>query len=85
MGLFHCVSSPPFSSHLTPGPLFPFFFSGVSCPFADAAVPCSRNPEERPTATKLLAEHPFCVFRDDYDFHHTDLYAKIKGTWKTSE
>lgn len=43
------------------------------------------NPEERPTATKLLAEHPFCVFRDDYDFHHTDLYAKIKGTWKTSE
>ncbi|KAG8157814.1 hypothetical protein KVR01_012476 [Diaporthe batatas] len=43
------------------------------------------NPEERPTATKLLAEHPFCVFRDDYDFHHTDLYAKIKGTWKTAE
>lgn len=42
------------------------------------------NPEERPTATKLLAEHPFCVFRDDYDFHHTDLYAKIKGTWKTA-
>ncbi|KKY36068.1 putative map kinase kinase kinase [Diaporthe ampelina] len=43
------------------------------------------NPEERPTATKLLAEHPFCVFRDDYDFHHTDLYAKIKGTWKTDK
>lgn len=44
-----------------------------------------RNPAERPTATKLLAEHPFCVFRDDYDFHHTELYAKIKGTWNTTK
>ncbi|KUI72495.1 MAP kinase kinase kinase mkh1 [Cytospora mali] len=43
----------------------------------------SVNPEERPTATKLLAEHPFCVFRDDYDFDQTELYAKIKGTWNT--
>ncbi|KAJ4387877.1 mitogen-activated protein kinase kinase kinase [Gnomoniopsis smithogilvyi] len=43
------------------------------------------NPEERPTATKLLAEHPFCVFRDDYDFKGTELYAKIKGTWNTTK
>ncbi|ROW15783.1 hypothetical protein VPNG_02108 [Cytospora leucostoma] len=44
----------------------------------------SVNPEERPTASKLLAEHPFCVFRDDYDFLKTELYAKIKGTWNTT-
>nr|AIS67218.1 BCK1 [Cryphonectria parasitica] len=43
------------------------------------------NPQERPTAPKLLAEHPFCVYRDDYDFHHTELYAKIKGTWNTTK
>ncbi|ROW02531.1 hypothetical protein VMCG_06135 [Cytospora schulzeri] len=42
------------------------------------------NPEERPTATKLLAEHPFCDSVDNYDFHHTELYAKIKGTWNTT-
>lgn len=44
----------------------------------------SSNPDERPTATKLLAEHPFCDSVDNYDFHHTELYAKIKGTWNTT-
>lgn len=43
------------------------------------------NPEERPTATKLLAEHPFPVYRDDYDFKSSELYAKIKGTWNTTK
>ncbi|PSR77754.1 hypothetical protein BD289DRAFT_444961 [Coniella lustricola] len=43
------------------------------------------NPEERPTATRLLAEHPFCVFRDDYDFHQTELFAKFQGTWTTKK
>lgn len=44
----------------------------------------SVNPEERPTATKLLAEHPFCDSVDNYDFNNTELYAKIKGTWNTT-
>lgn len=44
----------------------------------------NRNPEERPTATKLLAEHPFCDSVDNYDFNNTELYAKIKGTWNTT-
>lgn len=42
------------------------------------------NSADRPTAQKLLAEHPFCAYRDDYNFHDTELYKKIKGTWKTT-
>lgn len=43
------------------------------------------NSADRPTAQKLLAEHPFCAYRDDYNFHDTELYAKIKGTWNTTK
>ncbi|SPO04290.1 related to bck1-like MAPKKK (ask1) [Cephalotrichum gorgonifer] len=37
------------------------------------------NPYDRPTAEKLLAEHPFCEFDPNYDFRNTTLYAKIRG------
>lgn len=42
-----------------------------------------RNPFDRPTADVLLSQHPFCNLDPDYDFYHTDLYAKIKGTFRS--
>jgi mitogen-activated protein kinase kinase kinase len=38
-----------------------------------------RKPYERPTAEKLLAEHPFCELDPGYNFFDTLLYKKIKG------
>ncbi|KKA28870.1 hypothetical protein TD95_000259 [Thielaviopsis punctulata] len=35
------------------------------------------NPYDRPTAEKLLAEHPFCEADPDFQFDNTELYAKI--------
>ena len=41
------------------------------------------NPTERPTASRLLSQHPFCNLDPDYDFTETALYAKIRDTFKT--
>jgi mitogen-activated protein kinase kinase kinase len=41
-----------------------------------------RDPSERPTADMLLSQHPFCEFNPDYNFNDTELYAKIRGTFK---
>ncbi|KFA66868.1 hypothetical protein S40285_02300 [Stachybotrys chlorohalonatus IBT 40285] len=40
------------------------------------------NPTERPTADVLLSQHPFCELDQGYHFHETELYKKIKGTFK---
>ncbi|PKS07170.1 hypothetical protein jhhlp_005770 [Lomentospora prolificans] len=37
------------------------------------------NPYDRPTAEKLLAEHPFCELDPNFDFRNTELWAKIRG------
>ncbi|CAI4214705.1 unnamed protein product [Parascedosporium putredinis] len=37
------------------------------------------NPYDRPTAEKLLAEHPFCELDPGFDFRNTELWAKIRG------
>ncbi|KAL1899147.1 mitogen-activated protein kinase kinase kinase [Sporothrix stenoceras] len=42
------------------------------------------NPMERPTASRLLSQHPFCNLDPDYDFAETELYAKIRDTFKTT-
>ncbi|ERT02677.1 STE/STE11/BCK1 protein kinase [Sporothrix schenckii ATCC 58251] len=42
------------------------------------------NPMERPTASRLLSQHPFCNLDPDYDFAETALYAKIRDTFKTT-
>ncbi len=42
---------------------------------------CYRDASERPTADMLLSQHPFCNLDFSYDFHKTDLYAKIRGTY----
>lgn len=38
----------------------------------------SVNPEDRPTADRLLSQHPFCELDSNYNFFDTDLYKKIK-------
>lgn len=38
-----------------------------------------RNPYDRPTADKLLGEHPFCELDANYDFRNTGLHARIRG------
>ncbi len=40
-----------------------------------------RNPSERPTANRLLSQHPFCELDPNYNFFDTELYAKIRGTF----
>ncbi|TPX18176.1 uncharacterized protein E0L32_002685 [Thyridium curvatum] len=40
------------------------------------------NPSERPTANKLLSQHPFCELDPNYNFNDTELYAKIRGTFR---
>jgi hypothetical protein len=30
----------------------------------------------------LLSQHPFCELDQGYHFHETELYKKIKGTFK---
>lgn len=42
-----------------------------------------RNPYDRPTADRLLSQHPFCDLDPNYNFYDTELYTKIKGTFKT--
>ncbi|VUC23681.1 unnamed protein product [Clonostachys rosea] len=37
------------------------------------------NPSERPTADKMLSQHPFCFADPEFRFEDTTLYAKIKG------
>ncbi|KLU85056.1 STE/STE11 protein kinase [Magnaporthiopsis poae ATCC 64411] len=39
------------------------------------------NPDERPTANRLLSQHPFCEFNPNYNFLDSELYAKIRGTY----
>lgn len=39
------------------------------------------DPRERPTAERLLMQHPFCELQEDYNFFDTDLYTKIRGTY----
>ncbi|OAA64676.1 map kinase kinase kinase [Niveomyces insectorum RCEF 264] len=41
------------------------------------------NPTERPTASKLLSLHPFCILDPAYDFTETALYAKIRDAFRT--
>ncbi|KAF4126033.1 hypothetical protein GMORB2_1279 [Geosmithia morbida] len=41
------------------------------------------NPFDRPTADVLLSQHPFCNWDPDYNFFDTELYAKIKGTFRS--
>lgn len=40
-----------------------------------------RNPDERPTANRLLSQHPFCELDPNYNFLDSELYAKIRGTY----
>ena len=42
-----------------------------------------RNPGERPTAEILLAQHPFCELDQSYNFYDTELYFKIKDSYKS--
>ncbi|KAH8880336.1 Pkinase-domain-containing protein [Thozetella sp. PMI_491] len=39
------------------------------------------DPSERPTADMLLSQHPFSNLDFNYDFHKTELYMKIRGTY----
>ncbi|KAL8404530.1 hypothetical protein RB594_009398 [Gaeumannomyces avenae] len=39
------------------------------------------NPDERPTANRLLSQHPFCELDPNYNFLDSELYAKIRGTY----
>ncbi|OAR05769.1 hypothetical protein LLEC1_02435, partial [Akanthomyces lecanii] len=41
------------------------------------------NPGERPTAEILLAQHPFCELDQAYNFYDTELYFKIKDSYKS--
>jgi len=41
----------------------------------------SSNPTERPTADRLLSQHPFCELDPNWSFYDTDLYKKINGIW----
>ncbi|KAK4124303.1 Pkinase-domain-containing protein [Parathielavia appendiculata] len=40
------------------------------------------DPTDRPTADVLLSQHPFCELDPNYSFLDTELYAKIRGTFK---
>ncbi|XP_044717243.1 kinase [Hirsutella rhossiliensis] len=40
------------------------------------------NPFDRPTADVLLSQHPFCDLDPNYNFFDTELYTKIKETYK---
>ncbi|KAF4589269.1 MAP kinase kinase kinase [Ophiocordyceps camponoti-floridani] len=40
------------------------------------------NPYDRPTADILLSQHPFCDLDQNYNFFDTELYTKIKETYK---
>jgi mitogen-activated protein kinase kinase kinase len=54
------------------------------CAFAFMLDCFTVNPTERPTASRLLSQHPFCNLDPDYDFAETALYAKIRDTFKTN-
>ncbi|CAK7201858.1 mitogen-activated protein kinase kinase kinase [Sporothrix eucalyptigena] len=54
------------------------------CAFAFMLDCFTVNPMERPTASRLLSQHPFCNLDPDYDFSETALYAKIRDTFKTT-
>ncbi|KAM3541158.1 hypothetical protein ARSEF1564_005906 [Beauveria bassiana] len=41
------------------------------------------NPGERPTAEVLLSQHPFCEWDPSYNFYDTELYFKIKDSYKS--
>lgn len=45
-------------------------------------VRANRNPSDRPTADVLLSQHPFIELDTSYNFYKTELYAKIKETYK---
>lgn len=40
---------------------------------------------ERPTAGKLLTEHPFCQPDPNYNFLNTELYAKIRDVFEVPQ
>lgn len=54
------------------------------CAFAFMLDCFTVNPMERPTASRLLSQHPFCNLDPDYDFAETALYAKIRDAFKTT-
>ncbi|KAI6368062.1 hypothetical protein MCOR25_004746 [Pyricularia grisea] len=39
------------------------------------------DSHDRPTANKLLSQHPFCELDPNYNFLDSELYAKIRGTY----
>ncbi|KAI0409234.1 hypothetical protein F4802DRAFT_593519 [Xylaria palmicola] len=39
------------------------------------------DPQERPTALRLLRHHEFCEVDKNYNFYDTELYARIRGTF----
>ena len=41
-----------------------------------------RDATDRPTADVLLSQHPFPELDPNFSFLDTDLYAKIRGTFK---
>ncbi|OAA73589.1 mitogen activated protein kinase kinase kinase 3, mapkkk3, mekk3 [Cordyceps fumosorosea ARSEF 2679] len=41
------------------------------------------NPGERPTAEVLLSQHPFCEWDPSYNFYDTEVYFKIKDSYKS--
>ncbi|KAI1332490.1 hypothetical protein F5Y16DRAFT_394562 [Xylariaceae sp. FL0255] len=40
------------------------------------------DPQERPTALRLLRYHEFCAADKNYNFYDTELYARIRGTFQ---
>ncbi|KAL2890874.1 MAP kinase kinase kinase mkh1 [Ceratocystis lukuohia] len=60
--------TPPIPDDITPSPVALAFM-----------LDCFQvNPFDRPTAEKLLAEHPFCESDPDFLFENTEIYEKIK-------
>ncbi|KAL5611993.1 hypothetical protein BROUX41_000444 [Berkeleyomyces rouxiae] len=60
--------TPPIPEDITPSPVALAFM-----------LDCFQvNPYDRPTAEKLLAEHPFCESDPDFLFEGTEIYEKIK-------
>lgn len=41
------------------------------------------NPSERPTAEVMLSQHPFSEWDPNYNFYDTELYSKIKDSYKS--
>ncbi|ATY64699.1 mitogen activated kinase kinase kinase mekk3 [Cordyceps militaris] len=41
------------------------------------------NPGERPTAEVLLSQHPFCEWDPNYNFYDTEVYFRIKDSYKS--